>query len=867
MMRLHSALKLARFAFASVWLAAFWSAAALAAEPSAKLKTLQDSVAQLGRAGANREALPKSQDALALTVQEFGPDSEQAGIQSYEVAALAEAVGDFALAERQYRESVRIFEIVYGPENAEASLPLENLGNVLLKAGRPPEAESVFERVLKIRKDVLGDHAFTAGAYAGLGETRLARGDAAGALPYYRKAVTLLTTQNTAQAVVKSIVETDIKRHRDVFIGLARAASGLRQQAGADGSALADETYAAGQLAWATSAASALAKMTARLRAGDTELGRSIRGLDALSNRIVALNEEDMKALAAWYSVQKSDPAYSKLLDAFHTASIDKSRVNAPVAKRQKQLVEELQNLLARCPPGDAKSGCKESNTRVQAIGSELGALSAEASKGTSSLLDINRRMQAAEQALPGYADFSTRRAARLAESQRLEQQLAADRAAVVAKFPDYLSLAEPRPLSIADTQGLLGAAEALVSILTGPTRSFVWAVTRERADWAEIEAGETQLAADVSALRRGLDPAALTDDAPPAAGAATVTRGFDLERAHRLHQLLLARFAPMLAGKRHLLLVPTGALTSLPFQVLLTDAPRPGLSERDSLRTAPWLIRRHALSVLPSVQSLSSLRKFAANGTAVKPFFGIGDPVLVGPDSVKPQKRGAGPALPQPAALYRDGLADVRALRELMPLPETAMELQAVARTLRAPSDAISIGAAATETRVKTAPLSDYHIIHFATHGLVAGDLDGVNEPALVLTPPPVPTETDDGLLTASEIATLKLDADWVVLSACNTAAGDKVGADALSGLARAFFFAGARALVSHWSVYSQAAVQLTTRTFANLAADRRLGRAEAFRRAMLSVIDEGMPPSYWAPFVVVGEGGTTAVAKAASR
>jgi CHAT domain-containing protein len=195
------------------------------------------------------------------------------------------------------------------------------------------------------------------------------------------------------------------------------------------------------------------------------------------------------------------------------------------------------------------------------------------------------------------------------------------------------------------------------------------------------------------------------------------------------------------------------------------------------------------------------------------------------------------------------------------VPLPETAAELQAVARTLRAPSDAISLREAATESRVKAASLGDYKVVHFATHGLVAGDLDGINEPALALTPPAVATEADDGLLTASEIATLKLDADWVVLSACNTAAGDKVGADALSGLARAFFFAGARALlVSHWSVYSQAAVQITTRTFANLAVNPRLGRAEAFRRAMLTIIDEGMPPSYWAPFVVVGEGGATA-------
>ena len=135
---------------------------------------------------------------------------------------------------------------------------------------------------------------------------------------------------------------------------------------------------------------------------------------------------------------------------------------------------------------------------------------------------------------------------------------------------------------------------------------------------------------------------------------------------------------------------------------------------------------------------------------------------------------------------------------------------------------------------------------------------LSGLAEPALVLTPPDVPTDADDGLLTASEIATLQLNADWVVLSACNTASGGGDGAEALSGLARAFFYAGARALlVSHWAVYSRAATELTIKTFSTLAATPNLGRAEAFRRAMLSLIEDGKPPSYWAPFVVVGEGG----------
>jgi CHAT domain-containing protein len=125
------------------------------------------------------------------------------------------------------------------------------------------------------------------------------------------------------------------------------------------------------------------------------------------------------------------------------------------------------------------------------------------------------------------------------------------------------------------------------------------------------------------------------------------------------------------------------------------------------------------------------------------------------------------------------------------------------------------------------------------------------------VLTPPIRASDADDGLLTASEVAALKLRADWVVLSACNTAAGSEVGADALSGLARAFFFAGAKALlVSHWAVNSDATVALTTGTFRTLAQNPKLGRAEAFRQTMLVMIDAGLAPALWAPFVIVGEG-----------
>jgi CHAT domain-containing protein len=145
--------------------------------------------------------------------------------------------------------------------------------------------------------------------------------------------------------------------------------------------------------------------------------------------------------------------------------------------------------------------------------------------------------------------------------------------------------------------------------------------------------------------------------------------------------------------------------------------------------------------------------------------------------------------------------------------------------------------------------------------HGVLAGQLDGTHEPGLILTPAEKATEEDDGYLSASEIASLKLDADWVILSACNTVAGGATSAEALSGLARACIYAQARALLmSHWEVYSEATMKLITTAIGEMARDPTVGRAEAMRRSMLALIDKGKPeeahPAYWAPFVVVGEG-----------
>ncbi len=478
-----------------------------------------------------------------------------------------------------------------------------------------------------------------------------------------------------------------------------------------------------------------------------------------------------------------------------------------------------------------------------------------------------------------------------------LEQQILHTDQQIAAQFPAYATLAHPGAVDLASVQRLLRPDEALVAIAAfggvNGEGAYVFIATQKEARWRALDVGLTDLDKDVFTLLCGLDSDLWADDGGKRCAALTHVDQpagrlpFDAGVAHTLYTTLFGDLAPMLAGKT-LLVVAPDPLASLPLQVLVTEPPAQARPATDAdFRALAWLGRSNPIAVLPSVAGLAGLRAAGAVAAAPEPFIGFGDPTLVGsrrcpsdddvsdacPGDGAPAATTVATLLPggSPGAietLFRGGGVDVDAVRALCPLPETATELRCVGESLHAGASAIRTGDAATLTALRKEALDQYRVIEFATHGLVAGELKtdsgALTEPVLVLTPDDA--AHDDGLLRASEITTLKLNADWVVLSACNTAAGDSLGGEAMSGLASAFVYAGARALlVSHWPVGSDAAVRLTSRTFAELAKDPTIGRAEALRRSMAALIDDSQAgdamPSTWAPFSLVGDdGGLTA-------
>lgn len=474
----------------------------------------------------------------------------------------------------------------------------------------------------------------------------------------------------------------------------------------------------------------------------------------------------------------------------------------------------------------------------------------------------VEEREKEMSEAAAADADGEAKVVSLRGEIGSLRSEIAELDSRLLEAFPRYSDLASPAPLSVAEVQALLEEDESLLLILPTRHNIFVWAVSARASAWHRLPYGAGTLADDIARLRSQLDPNAATRSAMSLS--ANASKGprvpaFDRQMARLLYFELIMPVEHVLKPTKHVFFVGDGPLAGLPLSVLIADDTGGEDTDPVALRNSDWLAKHYAFTTLPSVNSLKVIRKYppVRDASARHPFAGFGAPVLGG------QAAEVVVASAPQASFFRGSLADVEAVRDLAPLPQTGPELKKLAAVLGVGDEALLLGPRATETAVKRADLSAVDVLAFATHGLLSGDLQGLAEPALVFTPPENATVEDDGLLTASEVADLKLSADWVILSACNTAGGDgRPDAEGLSGLARAFLYAGARAiLVSHWPVRDDAAARLTTDTLSALGKGR-IRRSEALRLAMLGVMnDERDPslahPSAWAPFVIVGEGG----------
>ena len=404
--------------------------------------------------------------------------------------------------------------------------------------------------------------------------------------------------------------------------------------------------------------------------------------------------------------------------------------------------------------------------------------------------------------------------------------------------FPAYTALAEPNPIKLNDFRTHLKAGEALVALPLGTKESWVVLVTRDRLVARPLSVTKDGVGAQIAGLRRAFEPLL---GRPPK---------YDLKEAFSLYSELLGPVATELAGSNRMIFVAQGALSSLPLSVLVTQAPRSGQDQ--PYVAADWLVKQIAVSEVPSIRAFVSLRQAETRRTPpALPFLAFADPAFTG-------SNGSGFAAIESTCRQGDPIsADL--LRALTPLPETATEARSIAQLLGAAPDSVHTGTDATETVLRQQKLDQYGVLYFATHGLLPGELRCQSEPGIALSPPATPatTKADDGLLEASEIAGLKLNADLVVLSACNTAENaGRFGGDSLSGLSEAFFYAGARGLIaSHWQVPSQETVALMTELFSQV---KIAGTAEALRQSQLKLLQrpETAHPYYWAAFTLIGDG-----------
>jgi len=777
----------------------------------------------------------------------------------------AQGEGGYDTAEGLLRLALERDERVLGSDHPGTATGLDKLARLLSDEGRPAEAEPLLRRALSIDEKAMPTRPNTARILAHLSSLLADTGRAGEAEPLVRRA---LSIDETALGADAAYVGDDMSVLAVVLQALGRPAEAepaARRALDIDRKSIGAET---------TDVADDLSMLAAIL--GD--LNRYREAAD-LQRQALAIDE---RALGV------SHPGATAIVEGLATSELALGRLDRAVPLLRRACASLSAGLIVRGSHGSTyrhargrSDDCAEGLAVALRAWAAADALARYGARSAAAAAGVGDQADAYEAALAERDRLDVEIANAVATQASPDERKALDdaRDTVAAKLnamsaalrgsaARYWAYRSPEPIDVAALRAAAGADavllrpdEALILLMVPPgdARGLVFAVTKENVAWARIGLTGDELRVRVERLRSLIDPSGYNELSvdPHRARPAPRTRWFDREVAHELYIALLGDPAiqSITVAKPTLLFVPSGPLTSLPPGLLVTAPPAGGTAgdnDPETLRRTPWLLREKAIAVLPSVSALRTLRQIlptahAAGGT---PLLALADPDFTPSANMAPATTKVGEILS----------------RHVPPaLAGTRAEAEAIRVVLDAPRDSVLTGHDASKSALMTwnadGRLNGVRVLEFATHAEFTGELPGLTEPALMLAADAKP---EDELLLASEASTLRLNADWVLLSACDTASPDDPEAHGLSGLTRAFFFAGARSLlISHWHVRDNTSAILIPAMLRALRETPGLSGAEALRRASLAILDDsaipdGADPASWAPFVLVGEAGS---------
>jgi CHAT domain-containing protein/Tfp pilus assembly protein PilF len=397
-------------------------------------------------------------------------------------------------------------------------------------------------------------------------------------------------------------------------------------------------------------------------------------------------------------------------------------------------------------------------------------------------------------------------------------------------RYPRYAEIQYPEPPRLSQIQEMLGDTSLLLEYLVGEGDSFLFAVRKKDYKVARLP-GASQLREDVARLREAVSR-------PERASLATY-----VSVAKRLYDDLVLPAKELAEDAGEILVVPDDILHYLPFELLLKTTS--GAALRPVPGQLPYLVRDHQVSYLPAAGLLPAVESAEAGVGREMDLLALGDPSYE--RDAAPSEISAGPAT--------RGAFDGNEPWKLRRLTHSRDEVTRIAALYPEGRSDILLGEQATEQNLKSEErLSKFRIVHLAAHGLLNESRPQFS--GLVVSLPRGPS-SEDGLLQAYEIFNLELNAELVVLSACETGLGKEIHGEGIVGLTRAFLYAGAAAVVvSLWKVADASTAELMVRFHQHLR-DPLRSRSGALRRAQLDLIESGAfaHPYYWAPFVLVGK------------